>query len=1035
MRSHVRISLLALLVGAITAVSVSAAAQAAVPFGIKTFVAVNCKTTAEKCASSEVEVPGVGFYNFPKEPTLSQSQTEGYSQAAGHVPFGITDFEVNTEGTFPELAPAGGPVTHIRTDVAAGLATSPAAVPQCTMAQFEGAEKELPGTGFFQVSECNSNTEVGVNKAVVYVGKNGVAAGVGDLPLEGPAYNLVQKEGLASEFGVAVKLPKGLTTAILSKTPYAGTGYETLQYYAHTLIEGSVEWGKEAKGTDAGDYHDYFEITVSPALPTISSRLIFFGRAGAGDFITNGTACPGNNTTRLALTDEAGTTVTKPYTTLVSLNECGLVPFQPSFSLTPATTEQEGPDGISTKVALTRHPGATEIDSAQLNAAVFTLPEGMTLNPSAAAGLSACTPAQARINSPEKGTLCPASSELGTVSIEVPTLPPGSLTGKIYLGGPESGPITGPPYTMYLDAESTRYGVSVRVKGSVTPNESTGQVTTTFSENPEQPFTSVSLNFKTGALAPIANPLICGTATSTAIFSPLTATANVSPLVTPFTVDGNGAGGACTSPIPFALSNSTEYEPSTAGAHTNYGYFIGREDGNQYLSQVKTVLPPGLVGQIPLVTQCGEAQANAGTCSSASRIGTATVQAGSGPTPYSFSGPVFLTGPYHGAPFGLSISVPAVAGPFNLGNVVTRSTINVDQSTARVTVTSAVPTIVKGVPIRLRSINVETNKQGFLLNPTSCGVLATETTLTSTLGATQNLSSPFQTSNCSGLSFKPSFSATANGKTSKADGAGLETTINQPSGQANIKGVLVQLPKQLPSRLTTLNKACPEKTFAANPYSCDAGAFVGNARANTPTLPGKLQGPAILVSHGGEAFPDLDLVMEANNVRVIVVGNTKITKGITTTNFQTTPDVPVSSITVNLPTGPHSALAANGDLCTSSLVMPTTITGQNGKSIKQNTKMAVANCPVKVVGQKVVGDTAYLTIRTYSAGRISGSGPNLSTVARNLGSAQKTASLKVPLSSGGRSKGRPLRVRVRVGFFPKKKGAPTSVAYTTVTFR
>jgi hypothetical protein len=1032
-RSHARISLLALLVGAITAVSAPAVAQAA--FGIETFVAVNCKTTAEKCASSEVEIPGIGFYNFPKEPTLAQTQSEGYSQAAGHVPFGITDFKVNTTGTFPNEAPSGGPITHIRTDVAAGLATSPAAVPECSIAEFDGTGGELAGTGFYPESKCKTETEVGVNKATVYLGPEGVAPGVSDLPLEGPAYNLVQREGLASEFGVAVKLPKTLTEHILSGTPYKGTGAEKLQYYAHTLIEGSVEWGKEAKGTNAGDYHDYFEITVSPLLPTVTSRLVFFGRAGEGDFITNGTACPGNNTTRLALTNEAGTTVTKSYTTLVSLNECGLVPFQPSFSLSPATTEQEAPDGISTNVALPRHPGATEIDSSQLKTAVFTLPEGMTLNPSAAAGLSACTPAQARINSSTPGVACPASSELGTVSIEVPTLPAGSLKGKIYLGGPESGAITEPPYTMYLDAESSRYGVSVRVKGSVTPNPTTGQVTTTFSENPEQPFTSVSLKFKTGALAPIANPLTCGTATSAATFSPLTATANQSPAVTPFTVDGNGEGGACLSPIPFALSQSTEYEPATAGSHTNYSYFLGREDGNQYLSQVKTVLPAGLVGQIPLVTQCGETQANAGTCSSASRIGTATVQAGAGPTPYTFSGPVFLTGPYHGAPFGLSISVPAVAGPFNLGNVVTRSTINVDQSTARVTVTSAVPTIVKGVPIRLRSINVDTNKQGFLLNPTSCGVLATESTLTSTLGATQTLSSPFQASNCTGLAFKPTFTATANGKTSKANGAGLETTINQPAGQANIKQVLVQLPKQLPSRLTTLNKACPEKTFAANPYSCDAGSFVGNARANTPTLPGKLQGPAILVSHGGEAFPDLDLVMEANGVRVIVVGNTKITKGITTTNFQTTPDVPVTSITVNLPTGPHSALAANGDLCTSSLVMPTTITGQNGKSIKQNTKMAVANCPVTVVGHKVVGNTAYLTIRTYSAGRVSASGPNLSTVARHLGSAQKTASLKVPLSSGGRSKGRPLKVRVRVGFFPKKKGAPTSVAFTTVTFR
>jgi hypothetical protein len=175
--------------------------------------------------------------------------------------------------------------------------------------------------------------------------------------------------------------------------------------------------------------------------------------------------------------------------------------------------------------------------------------------------------------------------------------------------------------------------------------------------------------------------------------------------------------------------------------------------------------------------------------------------------------------------------------------------------------------------------------------------------------------------------------------------------------------------------------------------------------------------------------------MEANGVRVIVVGNTKITKGITTTNFQTTPDVPVTSITVLLPTGPHSALAANGNLCTSSLVMPTTITGQNGKTVKQNTKIAVSNCGVRVVGQKVVGDTAYLTVQTYAPGRLSGRGPNLATVYRSLGQAQKTASLKVPLTTSGRFKGRPLRVRVRVGFVPKKKGAASSVAYTTVTFR
>ncbi len=309
------------------------------------------------------------------------------------------------------------------------------------------------------------------------------------------------------------------------------------------------------------------------------------------------------------------------------------------------------------------------------------------------------------------------------------------------------------------------------------------------------------------------------------------------------------------------------------------------------------------------------------------------------------------------------------------------------------------------MPLRLRKVTVNMNRQGFLVNPTNCGVLATETTLTSTFGAEQKLSSPFQVGNCKALAFKPKFGSATSAKTSKANGASLETTINMPAGDANIKSVLVQLPKQLPSRLTTLQKACPEKTFANNYNECPPGSFVGGARANTPTLPGKLSGPAILVSHGGQAFPDLDLVMNANGVRVILVGNTNIKNGITTTNFATPPDVPVSSITVNLPVGPHSALAANGNLCANKLVMPTTMVGQNGTSFKQNTTIKVNNCPVRIVGQKVIGNTAYLSVQTYSAGRISGKGAGLATVFRNLNGAVKSASLKVSLSSAGRRGG------------------------------
>jgi len=200
-------------------------------------------------------------------------------------------------------------------------------------------------------------------------------------------------------------------------------------------------------------------------------------------------------------------------------------------------------------------------------------------------------------------------------------------------------------------------------------------------------------------------------------------------------------------------------------------------------------------------------------------------------------------------------------------------------------------------------------------------------------------------------------------------------------------------------------------------------------------LSGKLKGPAILVSHANAAFPDLDLVLETEGVRVILVGNTNIKNAITTTSFATLPDVPVSSITVNLPIGGHSALAGNGNLCASSLVMPTTITGQNGFQVKQNTKMSVLGCGVRIVGEKVIGNTAYITVQTFEAGRISGSGPNLASTYRYLGRAEKTATLKVSLSRGGRGRGRPLRVRLRVGFVPKKRGAAKSAASRTVTFR
>jgi hypothetical protein len=1020
MRVHVRFSLLALLVvGALIAVSAPIALGAEAP-AIEKFVATNCEV--EECGQENK----LGPFNEPKaEITPEEAKEEGFTQAGGRVPFGVTDFKIQTiEEGEPAVSPGKYPtevptsvITHLRTDVAPGLATNPFAVSQCSLAEF-GVTETSPGSHLFPAPTCATagpeDTVLGTNFATVYAGPVGK-----DIPLEGTVYNLEPEEGLASEFGVA------LDVSGLAKLPPGSV-------FAHTLIKGSVEWGKETKGTNQGDYHDYFEIDVSPSLPLIRSRLVFEGTNGNGAFITNATSCPGHNTTTLKETDLEETTVKKEFTTPIGLENCDKVPFLPSFALTPGATGSDEPDGITAEAALPQNPKTLE--SSELKEASFTLPEGMTLNPSAAAGLTACTPAQARIHSSTPGVGCAESSEIGTVALEVPTLPAGSLKGKVYLGGPESGPITGPPYTIYVDAESKRFGISARLIGLTVPDETTGRITTTFPapENPEQPFTSIKLQFKGGALAPIANPLGCAASSVTGSFIPFSEPGTTKTSTSAFSATG------CASPVAFAPTQSTSNQSSAAGGHTSFTFNLERPEGQQYVSQVKTTLPAGLVGAIPALTKCPEPGAANGECPASSQMGTATVLAGSGPTPFQFTGPVYLTGPYNGAPFGASVVVPAIAGAFNLGPVVTRASINIDPITARVTVSSVLPRIVKGVPLRVRRISVAVEKQGFLLNPTNCSALATDSAVTGFVpGTTESsvalLSSPFQVSNCSALKFKPSFKAVSDAKTSKFNGASLETTLNLPGGSSNVKSVLVQLPKQLPSRLTTLQKACPEATFAANPHGCPPGSFVGGVRANTPLLAVKMKGPAILVSHGGQAFPDLDLVLEGEGVRIILVGNTKITKGITTTNFATTPDAPVSSITVNLPIGAHSAVTAFGNICAKPLVMPTTITGQNGLVVKQNTRIKITNCPVRIVGHKVVGNVAYLTVQTPAAGRVSGSGNGLASVHRSFAGAKNAVSLRIPLSSKGLRRGRPFRAKIRVGFVPRH--GRHSTASITVTFR
>ncbi len=624
---------------------------------------------------------------------------------------------------------------------------------------------------------------------------------------------------------------------------------------------------------------------------------------------------------------------------------CDQLRFGASIGVRPETAAASTPSGLDVELQVPQSQTPGTLGTPPLRRAVVTLPAGLAVNPSAAGGLQACSQAQIGLGDASQPA-CPEASKIGSVEITTPAVA-GVLQGSVYLAAQNENPF----HTLlagYIVVDDPTTGVLLKIPGRIDPDPVTGQLTATFDQAPQFPFSDLKIHLFGGPRAPLRTPAGCGTYPTSATLTPWSAPDSGPPTsaADSFPIDSGCANG-------FAPSFAAGTVSNQAGGFSPFTVTLARGDGDQNLSGVTVRTPPGLLGILRSVERCPEPQASQGACGSNSLIGHTTVAAGSGPDPFWVQGgQVYLTAPYRGAPFGLSIVVPAVAGPFNLGNVVVRAAIGVDPHTAQITVSSdPLPTILQGIPLDVRTVNVAIDRAGFIFNPTSCQPLSVGGTLTSAQGATANVSSRFQAANCANLAFKPSFTVSSQASTSKRSGASLDVKVGYPKGaQANIHSVAVTLPKQLPARLTTIQQACPQATFDANPASCPAGSVIGTATANTPILANPVTGPAYLVSHGGAAFPDLVLILQGEGVRLELTGSIDIKHGVTSSAFNSVPDAPISSFELKLPEGAHSGLAAvlsakaKGNLCGTSLTMPTTLTGQNGAVLKQNTKIAVTGC-------------------------------------------------------------------------------------------
>jgi hypothetical protein len=953
--------------------------------------------------------------------TITSFSAEAASTLAGAHADASTSFSfLTTIDAEQGIIPSGGQPRDLVFEVPAGLVGNPQDVPHCPDAAFA-------------VDGCATDTQVGAGSVTVALGTNGGLP----VPIPIEVYNLTPPGNAPALFGLQVDITNFVNPQqLITVTAHAADNYAvtlTVPELAH--ISDGVVLGSSLTlwGVPADPSHDAQRACVQNGglgCPSAAPRT---------PFIENPTDCSETPITTLSVNtyEDAGTFATATATS-PNPSGCQTVPFDPSISLTPDSTRAGAPTGLGVELSVPQSKDPYGQGVSELKQAVVTLPQGMTVSPSAASsGLQGCTDGQFGAGS-DSPAQCPAASVIGADEVESPLLA-GPLTGKVYLGQPLStDPTSGQMFRIFQELQG--FGLDVKVQGSVVANPQTGQLTATFSNLPELPFEHFRLHFTNSANAVLVNPPTCGLNTTITHLYPYSNPATPATPSSSFTTSYDGNGSPCPAALPFAPSSAISTASSQAGGFSPLTVSFSRGDGMQPLGQITANLPPGLLGYVSAVPLCEAADAAAGTCAASSRVGVVSTTAGAGSDPLTVPGSVYLAQGSGGYPFALSVVVPAVAGPYDLGNVVVLVNLKVNSDGSITAISGPLPAILDGIPLDIRSVALTTDRPGFTFLPTNCAPLSMGGTATSLSGSVAPISAAFQASGCASLPFAPSFTVATQGSTSKANGASLTVRIAQKPGEADIHSVHVELPLQLPSRLTTLQKACTETQFANNPAGCPAGSVVGTAKAITPTLSSPLTGPALLVSHGGAAFPDLEMVLQGEGVTVILDGQTDIKKGITSSTFASAPDVPLSAFQLTLPQGPYSLLAATGTLCTSKLLMPTTIVGWNGLVVKQSTRIAVTGCApskpsLKVISYKVNGNTLSLVASVPGAGRVTASGNALRRASQKAGRAA-TVTLKLALSkqaSASHASHRRVRIKVRVVFSPTR-GSGSSIS-TTLTFR
>ena len=907
-----------------------------------------CTTDVPECS---VETPG-----------------QFYETAAGHPPVGFTQFIVRHTSSLGHEEPEVD-MKDLRVDLPVGLSVNPGAVPRC------GSEHP---------NECATDQPLSrVGESRVYVSPE---APVGaPIEIKAQVYNLVPKQGQPARFGFTVEAIPGFPLIPPSDI----------------YLEADVAWESDFHEGFT------IAVPKNTGVRLLKNRLVFNGEAhapgGQGFFITTPSTCWNPNTD--AAHKHTYSTYARadsyqnpdpifpngsPYVESeippgTFPKGCNTIPFKPTIGVDPGTNAVDSPAAATTEVKLPIEPNPKGQETSTVRTAKVTLPQGMGLNPSAANGLAACTDAQFA-----KGTrnpvTCPDASKIGTAAIVSEALPDQALTGDVYVGEQKSrDPESGEEFRIFVRARADRYGVEVRLVGKVFANAKTGQLTAYFtdpaknvlrgahyevapkySDNipeglPQVPFTNFKISINGGQRAALSSPPTCGPNKTTSDITPWSALfggKSASPS-SEFALSKQPGGADCPKTMaerPFAPGFTAKPKSDEAKAFTPFSTHITRPAGQQELKGLDITLPEGATAKLKGVAYCPEAalaaaQGRAGTaeksnpsCPGDSKVGVAAVEAGTGDSPLKIDGDAYLAGPSEGAPLSVVVITPAIAGPFDLGNVVVRVPLFIDPETAQVhTKTDALPDVYGGTKLDIRSIFLNLNRNDFTLNGTNCRKGATAGVIKGGGADPTNpaaysafpVSDEFQAKNCDKLGFKPKLKIRLFGKTQRAKHPKLRAILKARPGDANIARASVALPHALFLDQASLGKVCTRVQFAAN--QCPKKSIYGHATAVTPLLGKPLKGPVYLRS-SNNTLPDMVAHLQGQ-VDIDLVGRIDSFKGGIRTTFDRVPDVPVTKFVMTLPGGKKGLLVNSRSLCAKPVKAIIKIKGQNGKKANRKPKL------------------------------------------------------------------------------------------------